>query len=162
MNGSKASVIWYWPCRINWAWEHVCGSPSVSNQGFSMGKWRGAYRAALPPLHCTLLHIQYMQPNVSVQLSHSVMSNSLWHNELQHTRPPCPSLTPGAHPNPCPLSRWCLLAISSSVIPFSSCLQSFPASVSFQMSQFFTSGVQSIGVSASASVLPMNIQDWFP
>ena len=115
MNGGKASVIWYWPCRINWAWEHVCGSPSVSNQGFSMGKWRGAYRAALPPLHCTLLHIQYMQPNVSVQLSHSVMSNSLWHNELQHTRPPCPSLTPGAHPNPCPLSRWCLLAISSSI-----------------------------------------------
>ena len=80
---------------------------------------------------------------------------------LQHTRPPCPSPTPGAYSNSCPLSRWCHLTISSSVIPFTSCLQSFPSSGSFPMSQFFTSGDQSIWVSASASVLPMNIQDWF-
>ena len=79
----------------------------------------------------------------------------------QHTRPPCPSPTPRVYSNPCPLSRWCHSTISSSVIPFSSHLQSFPASGSFPMSQFFASGGQSIGVSASASVLPMNIQDWF-
>ena len=80
---------------------------------------------------------------------------------LQHTRPPCPSLTPGAYSNSCPLHRWCHPTILSSVIPFSS-LQSFPASGSFSMSHFFTSGGQSIQVSASASVLPMNIQNWFP
>ena len=79
-----------------------------------------------------------------------------------HARPPCPAPTPGVYSNTCPLSWWCHPIISSFVIPFSSCLQSFPASGSFQMSQFFTSGGQSIGVSASASVLPMNIQDWFP
>ena len=78
------------------------------------------------------------------------------------TRPPCPSPTPGVHPNPCPLSRWCHPAISSSAIPFSSCPQSFPASESFPMSKLFTSGGQSIGVSASTSVLPMNTQDWSP
>ena len=83
-------------------------------------------------------------------------------HELQHARPPCLSPTPGVHPNPCPLSRWCHPTISSSVVPFSSCPQSFPASGSFQMSQFFTSGGQSIGVSASTSVLPMNTQDWSP
>ena len=98
----------------------------------------------------------------SVQLSRSVVSDSLRLCELQHARPPCPSPTPRVHPNPCPLSWWCHLTISSSVVPFSSCPQSFPASGSFQMSQFFTSGGQSIGVLASASVLPMNIQDWFP
>ena len=81
---------------------------------------------------------------------------------LQHVRPPPLSPTPGVHSNSCPLREWCQPTISSSVVPFSSCLQSFPASVSFQMNQFFTSGGQSIGVSASASVLPMNIQDWFP
>ena len=83
-------------------------------------------------------------------------------DEPQHARPPCPSPTPGVHPNPCPLSRWCHPTISSSVVPFSSCLQSFPASGSFQMSQLFTSGGQSIGVSASTSVLPVNTQDWSP
>ena len=98
----------------------------------------------------------------SVQFSHSVMSNSLRPHGLQHARPPCPSATPGAYSNSRPSSRWCNPTVSSSVVPFSSHLQSFPASVSFQMSQFFTSGSQSIGVLASASVLPMNIQDWFP
>ena len=98
----------------------------------------------------------------SVQFSHSVKSDSLWPHELQHARTPCPSGTPGVYPNPCSLSRWCHPTISSSVIPFSSCPQSFPASGSFQMSQLFTSGGQSTGVSASTSVLPMNIQDWSP
>ena len=83
-------------------------------------------------------------------------------HELQHARPPCPSLTPGVYSNSCPLSRWCHPTISSSVVPFSSCLQSFLASGPFHMSQFFASGGQSIGVSALTSVLPMNIQDWFP
>ena len=96
----------------------------------------------------------------SVQFSHSVVSDSVWPIEPQHARPPCPSPTPGSHPNPCPLSWWCHPTISCSVISFSSCPQSFPASGSFQMSQFFASGGQSIGVSASTSVIPMNTQDW--
>ena len=103
---------------------------------------------------CLFLH--------SIQFSCSVMSDSLQPHELHHTRPPCPSPTPGVHSDSCPLSRWCRLTISSSIVPFSSCIQSFPASGSFQMSQFFTSGGQSIGVSASTSVLPVNTQDWSP
>jgi len=94
----------------------------------------------------------------SVQFSCSVVSDSLQPLEPQHARPPCPSPTPVVHPNPCPLSQWCHPAISSSVVPFS-CPESFPTSVSFQMSQLFTWGGQSTGVSASASVLPMNTQD---
>ena len=94
--------------------------------------------------------------------SHSVMSNSLWPNGLQHTRPPCPSPTPRACWNSCPLNQWCHPTISSSVICFSSCLQSFPVSGSFPISQVFTLGGQSIGASTSASVLPVNIQGWFP
>ena len=97
----------------------------------------------------------------SVQFSHSVVSNSLWPHGLQQARPPCPSPTPGACSNSCPLSWWCHPSILSSVVPFSSHLQSFPASGSFPVSQFFPSGGQSSGISASASVLPMNIQDWF-
>ena len=93
-------------------------------------------------------------------VSCSCVSNSLWPNGLQHARRPCPLPTPRVYPNACPLSRWCHPTISSSVIPFSSRLQSSPASGSFQMSQFSASGGQNIGVSASASVLPMNIQDW--
>ena len=98
----------------------------------------------------------------SVQFSHSVMSDSLQPHGLQHAMPPCPSPTPGVYSNSCPLSLWCHPTISSSVVPFSSRLQSFPTSGSFQMSQPFTSGGQSIGVLASASVLPMNTQDWSP
>ena len=98
----------------------------------------------------------------SVQFSHSVMSDSLRPHESQRARPPCPSLTPGVHPNSCPSSWWCHPAISSSVIPFSSCPQSLPASESFPVSQLFAWGGQSIGVSASASVLPMNTQGWSP
>ena len=103
-------------------------------------------------------HLQFS----SVQFSRSVVSNSLWLHELQHTRPPCPSPNPRVHPNSCALSRWCHAAISSSVIPFSSNPQSLPASGSFPMSQLFIWSGRSIGVSASASVLPMNTQDWSP
>ena len=98
----------------------------------------------------------------SVQFRHSVMSDSLQPHGLQHTRPPCPSPALGAYSNSCPLSRWCHPTISSSVVPFSSYLQSWSASGSFPMSQLFISGGQRIGVSASALVLPMNTQDWSP
>ena len=98
----------------------------------------------------------------SVQFSCSVVSESLQPHEPQHSRPPCPSPTPGVHPNPGPSSRWCHPTISSSVVPFSSCPQSFPALGSFQMSQLFASGGQSTVVSASTSVLPMSTQDWSP
>ena len=98
----------------------------------------------------------------SVHFSHSVVSDSLRPHELQHARPPCPSPTPRVHSNSCPSSRWCHPAISSSAVPFSSCPQSLSASESFPMSWFFASGGQCIGVSTSASVLPVNIQDWFP
>ena len=109
----------------------------------------------LSPLTLASLHS-------SVQFSSSVMSDCLWHHGLQHTRPPCASPTPGAYSNSCPLSQWCHLTISSSGIPFSSHLQSSPASGSFQMSLFFASGGQSLGVSATASILTMTIQGWFP
>ena len=98
----------------------------------------------------------------TIQFSHSVVSDSLWPHESQHARPPCPSPTPRVYPNSGPLNRWCHPAISSSVVPFSSCPQSLPASESVPMSQLFTWGSQSIGVSASASVLPMNTQGWSP
>ena len=107
----------------------------------------------------SILHSQIVS---SVQFSLSVVSDSLPPHELQHARLPCPSPTPGVYPNPCALSRWCHPTISSSVIPFSSCPQSFPASESFQMSQLFASSGQSTWVSASTSVLPMNAQDWSP
>ena len=98
----------------------------------------------------------------SDQISRSVMSDSLWPHELQHTRPCCPSSTPGVHSDSCPSSQWCHLDISSFVVPFSSCPQSLPASESFPMSQLFAWGGQSTGVSASASVLPKKTQDWPP
>ena len=123
--------------------------------------------------HCFLIYLPWSGRNrchdlhvlnveFSVQFSCSVMSNSLRPHESQHTRPPCPSLTPGVYPNPCPVTWWCHPTISSSVVPFSSCPQSSPASGSFPLSQLFASGGQSIGASASASVFPMNIQGWFP
>ena len=103
----------------------------------------------------------FMQESISVQFSCSVLSESLRPHGLQHTTPPCPSQTSGVYSNTCPLSQWCHPTISSFVIPFSH-LQSLPASGSFSMSQFFPSGGQSIGVSGSTSVLPMNTQDWSP
>ena len=116
-------------------------------------------------LSCYLIlkpQFQYPQIFHSVQFSRSVMSNSLRPQESQHTRPPCPSPTPGVHSNSCPSSRWCHPAISSSVVPFSSCPQSFPASESFPMSQLFAWGSQSISVSALASFLPKKYQGWSP
>ena len=121
-------------------------------------------RGLISPNVCQILSFKNfnLPTGCSVQFSHSVMSNSLQTHGLRHTRIPCPLPTLGACSNSCTLSWWYRPTISSFVVPFSSCLQSFPASGSFPMSQFFPSGGQSIGVSASASVLPMNIQDWFP
>ena len=113
-------------------------------------------------MFCHLLPNNVWHTFSSVQFSHSAVSDSLRPHESQHARPPCPSPTPGVNSNSYPLSRWCHPTISSSVVPFSSCPQSFSASGSFPMSQLFTSGGQSTGVSASASVLPMNTQDWAP
>ena len=131
------------PCRLHWQVDSL----PLSHQG--------------SPDSLTL-NVCLSETNQSVQFSCSVVSNSLWPHEPQHARPPCPSPTPGLHPNPCPLCRWCHPTISSSVVPFSSCPQSFPASGSFQTSQLFASGGQSTGVLASTSVLPMNTQDWSP
>ena len=138
-----------------------CCEPGCMGEEF-----RGVYAACTcmaeslywSPETITALLINY----TPVQLSHSVMSNSLQPHGLEHTRLPCASPAPRAYSNSCPSHWWCHPTISSSVIPFSSCLQFLPASGSFQMSQLFAWGGQSIGVSASASVLPMNIQDWFP
>ena len=128
-----------------------------------MGKWQN-----LPPR--TLVKIKNCKMYTVLSLVNSIIQFSsvtqsyltLRPHEPQHARPICPSPTPRVHPNPCPLCRWCHPTILSSVVPFSSCPQSFPASGSFQMSQLFVSGGQSIGVSASTSVLPMNTQDWSP
>ena len=127
--------------------------PSIHLLNFSLCLWMRT-DISFP----SLLLIQFS----SVQFSHSVMSNSLWPHGLQHSRIPCPSPTPRVYPNSCSSSQWCHPTISSSVGPFSFCLQSFPELGSFQMSRFSTSCGQTIGVSASTSVLPMNIQDWFP
>ena len=113
-------------------------------------------------LLCLNKYKNFWSHGASVQFSCSVMFDSLRPNELQHPRPPCPSPTPRIHSNSRPSSQWCLPAISSSVIPFSSCPQSLPASESFPMSQLFAWGGQSTGVSALASVLPKNTQDWSP
>ena len=113
--------------------------------------------------NATLIFILFLMVSLdTVQFSRSVVSDSLRPHEPQHTRPSCLSPTTGVYPNPCPLSWWCHPTISSSVVPFSSCLQSFPASGFFQMSQLFSAGGQSIRVSASTSIPPMNTQDWSP
>ena len=127
--------------------EWLCHKPCFAISEGSLGYMPGNYEIDFPS---------------SVQFSSLVMSDSFRHYGPRHARPPCPSPTPGVYPNLYPLSQWCHPTISSSVIPFSSCLQSFPASGSFQMSQLFASGGQSNGVSASTSVLPMNTQDWSP
>ena len=132
-------------------------------------RWKGGVRmegihVCLWPIHVDLWQnpSQYSKLIISYQFSCSVMSDSLWPHGLQHARPPSPSPTPGVYSNSCPSSQWCQPTVSSSVVPFSSCPPSFPASGSFPMSQFFASGGQSIRVLASASVLPMNIQNWCP
>ena len=125
--------------------------------------WQSYVPLKLSPLYCP--HLFPRRPTGvplfrSDQISRSVVSDSLRPHELQHTRPPCPAPTPRVHWDSHPSSQWCHSAISSSVVPFSSCPRSFPAPGSFPMSQLFASGGQSTGVSASTSVLPMNIQDW--
>ena len=131
--------------------RHKCPKSSV-NRGYHCRCYRAGERSIRK--HCEQLYIY--------QFSRLVMSDSLWPHELQHARPPYPSPTPGVYPNSCPLSQWCHLTISSSVVPFSSCPQFFPASEFFQMSQLFTSGGQSTGVSALASFLPKKSQGWSP
>ena len=149
------------PDLLQWAGPPSWHRPSILSRealsplltifaGFASGCWEREFLFKEKPEG----NIQFS----TVQFSRSVLSDSLRPQGLQHARPPCPSPTPGVYPNSCPLSHWCHPTISSSVVPFSSCLLSSSASGSFQMSQFFTSGGQSIGVSASASVLPMNIQ----
>ena len=128
---------------------------------FSLGPLTGGNQ--LPCHESTqAMYLPYEGFFSSVQFSSSVVSDSLWSHESQHARPPCPSPTHRAHPNPCPSSQWCHPAISSSVVPFSSCPQSLPASGSFPMSQLFSWGSQSTGVSALASFLPKKSQDWSP
>ena len=162
---------------IEYIWEEgPCDSPtfllhSVCLLGKSSSIFRKVSKSAVgavgsaqtQSLPCSSLYL-FPKSTIwcSVQFSCSVVSNSLRPHEPQHARPPCPSPTPGVYPNSCPFNRWCHLTISSSVIPFSSCLQFFPTLGSFQMSQIFSSGGQNIGASASTSVLPMNIQGWFP
>ena len=128
--------------------------PTFAGSQRKQGNSRKTYTSVLLPTLKPLMVFSQVQ-----LLSHVWLFAT---HEPQHTRPPCPSPTPGVYPNPCPLSRWCHPTISSSVVPFSSCPQSFPASGSFPMSQLFTSGGQNIGVSAWVSVLPMNTQDWSP
>ena len=120
-----------------------------------------SFRCTTKWFMCVYTHT-HTHTHIYIYQFSSVMSDSLWPHGLQHARLPWPSPMLGAYSNSCPLSRWCHPTISSSVVPFSSCPQSFPASGSFQMSQLFASGDQSIGVSASTSVLPMNTQDWSP
>ena len=144
-------------CSSGW-WKHLYISILLNYAGGGSGEFSHSPFLWLPGGLASF----YSELFSSVQFSCSVMYDSLWPHGLQSARLPCPSPTPGAYSNSCPSSWWCHPTISSSVIPFSSCLQSFPESGSFQMSQFFPSGGQSIGVSASAPVFPMNIQDWSP
>ena len=151
-HGADAIVLQF--CIDNGrTFDHV-----ISNDKVKTGTQDCWQTLAVIPNYTTLVkHFTHTAfSKCSVQFSRSAVSDSLWPHEPQHARPPCPSPTPGVHPNPCALCQWCHPAISSSVVPFSSCPQSFPASGSFQMSQLFASGGQSIGVSASTSVLPMN------
>ena len=153
---SQMTTICWTECKAQLGREHILHS-AVDSANFSCPHNKGASSHLL-----SCLYHHFSQTFSSVQFSHSIMSNSLQPHESQHARPRCPLPTPGVHPNSCPSSQWCHLTISSSIVPFASCPQSFPASGSFPMSRFFSLGGQSIGASASASVLPMNIQDWFP
>ena len=138
-----------------WCWSGKVGDTQIRpGNGQKRGMQQQTGIVIMPVWPCITLS--------SVQFSRWVMSDSLWPHELEHTRPPCPSPTPGVHLNSRPSSWWCHPAISSSVVPFSSCPQSLPASESFPMSQLFTWGDQSTGVSASASFLPKYTQDWSP
>ena len=177
----KMQEMWVWSLGREGPLEYKMATPpqySCLENSMDRGAWWAIVHGVvkswtwLSTLACTyackfLLIEIYILINIkqhisSVQFSHPVMCNSLQSHGLQHTMLPCPSPIPGACSNSCPLSQWWYPTISSSVVPFSSCLQFFPASGSFPGSQFFISGGQSIGASALASVLPMNIQGWYP
>ena len=145
--GKLKEKMWLWKLTVS----------TLSHEFLLYCKIHPDFPCLCQGLSQNLAHIESVS-----QFSHSVMLDSLQPHELQHARPPSPSPTPGVYSNSCPLSLWCHPTISPSVIPFSSCPQSFPASGSFQMSQLYATDGKSIGVSASASVLPMNIQSWFP
>ena len=148
-----------------WSWMKNVETEFGGNRKVALifSWWRGEHSRLLPQNLCLPPHHPATLRSLSpVQFSRSVVSDSFRPHAPQHARPPCPLPVPTVHPYSQPLSRWCHPTISSSAVLFSSCLQSFPASGSFQMSQFFASGGWSIGVSLSASVLPMNIQNWFP
>ena len=146
--------------KKEWIWVT---SSEVDEPRACYTEWNGQWKCWTCGLGSIPSRGTKIPPATSVsQFSRSVISDSLRLHGVQHSRLPCPSPTPRAYSNSCPLSQWCHPTISSSVIPFSFCLQSFPTSGYFQMSQLFTSGGQNIRVSASISVLPMNIQDWFP
>ena len=173
------SVSWPFPlcfCISSLSWLATVKESALQNFG-KVKEAKETYRqehgknlylggpSQCPPgfqIHATKQIKKVFLEDSSVQFNCSVVSDSLQPHELQNARLPCPSPTTGVHPNSCSFSRWCHLTISSSVVPFSSCLQSFPASGSFPMSQLFASGGQSIGVSASTSVPPMKTQDWSP
>ena len=156
---STAEIIDSTHTQMHWySFQNLLPTKRLDTDG--VGAWFLPF-VRNPINHLRTLRGRNRVHSLQVQFS-SVHVDSLRSHEPQHARPPCPSPTPGVYWNQCPLSRWCHPTISSSVVPFSSCPQSFPASGSFQMSQLFTSGGQSIGVSASASVLPMNTQDWSP
>ena len=158
-HSSKASVLW----RSDFFIVQLSRAYTTTGKTMALTRWTfvGKVISLLFNMLSRLV-IAFLPRGSSVQFSHSVVSDSLQHHEPQHARPPCPSPTPGVYSNSCSLSQWCHPTISSSVIPFSSCLQSFPASGSFQMSQLFVSDGQSIGVLASTSVPPMNSQDLSP
>ena len=147
--GEKGTLLHcWWECKlIQPLWKTV---------------WRFLEKLEIKPAYDPEIPLLDIYPVQFNQFSLSIVSNSLWLHGLQHARLPCPSPTHRVYPNSCPLSQWCHQTISSSAIPFSSCPQSFPASGAFPISQLFISGDQSIGVSASTSVLPMNTQDWSP
>ena len=153
-------VVHDWPCTHKSSYYFTCFY-YISNCDYCRNVINADYFSQIVRQYIVEVKIHFVNKlcnfiTSSVPFSRSVMSDTLQPHEPQHTRPPCLSPTPGVHPNPCPSSQWCHPAISSSVVPFSSCLQYFPTSQSFQMSHLFTSGGQSIGVSASTSVLPMN------
>ena len=151
LDGITDSWTWVWVSSYSWWWTEKPGICSP----WGHKEWDTTELL-------NWIELSWVPIFSSIQFSCWVVFDYLWSHELQHARPPCPSPTPRVHTNSCPSSPWYNPAISSSVVPVSSHLQSFPASESFQMSQLFTSGDRSIGVSASTSVLPMNIQDWFP
>ena len=158
--GGAPPQEWDFKFQYGWLQLMIPGSQLITLSAWVQKASSGLTFTMLFVCPCDLC--DFTRPCQFSSVQSSVAADSLQPHGLQHARPPCPSPTPGACSNSCPLSHWCHPTISSSVVPFSSFLQSLPASGSFLMSQFFTTGGQSIGASASTSVLPMTIQDWFP